>query len=146
MTDVIRLELPLPPSMNTYWRRGPNRSPKAKFAVVTHISAAGRQFRRHVKLVWLARAGRRELKGPLYVFGALFPPTLASDTDNRIKPTLDALEHAGVYKNDRQVVDVEFYRAGTVGRANEGCLLVEIGPYEWTNQSVAGFKAAAGWE
>lgn len=144
MTDVVRLELPLPPSMNVYWRRGPNRSPKAKFPVVTHLSAAGRAFRRHVKLIWSAAPGK-QLAGPLYVFGALWFPTLASDVDNRIKPVLDALEHAGVYRNDRQVADLQFFRAGTVGRGNEGCLLIEVGPYEWQSETVAEFKKSAGW-
>jgi len=146
MSDVVRLELPLPPSMNVYWRRGPNRSPKAKFPVVTHISAAGRAFRRHVKLIWQAAPRRTKLTGPLYVFGALFPPTLASDVDNRIKSALDALEHAGVYGNDRQVVDVQFYRAGTVGRGNEGSLLIEVGPLEWKSLTVEEFKKSAAWE
>lgn len=144
--SIVRLELPLPPSMNTYWRRGPNRSPKAKYPIVTHISAAGREFRRLVKLVWYGQRGRRQLAGTLYVYGALWTPTLASDVDNRIKPVLDALEHAGVYGNDRQVADLQFCRAGTVGRGNEGCLLIEVGPYEWKGVSVAGFKAAAGWD
>jgi len=147
MTDVVRLELPLPPSMNVYWRRGPNRSPKAKFPVVTHISAAGRQFRRHVKMLWQARrGGRRQLTGPLYVLGAFWFPTLASDVDNRIKSALDALEHAGVFKNDRQVADLTFFRAGTVGRGNEGSLLIEVGPLEWKNLTVEEFKKSGAWE
>ncbi len=146
MSRTVRLELPLPPSMNTYWRRGPNTSPRAKGGVVTHISSEGRKFRRDVELIWLAQRDRSELRGYLSVFAALWFPTLASDVDNRIKPTLDALEHAGVYANDRQVARLELYRAGTVGRKLKGCMLIEIGPHEWNPETVAEFKAATKWE
>ena len=146
MSRTVRLELPLPPSMNTYWRRGPNRSPKAKYPIVTHISAEGRVFRRHVKMILLAQRGRQPLKGHLYVFAALWTPTLASDVDNRIKPALDALQHAGVYANDNKIADVQFIRGGTVGRKNKGRMLIEVGPREWKSETVAEFKAATKWE
>ena len=126
MSRTVQLELPLPPSMNTYWRRGPNRSPRAKYPVVTHISAEGRKFRNDVELIWLAQRDRSELQGYLTVFAAFWFPTMASDIDNRIKPTLDALAHAGVYANDRQIGHVELLRAGTVGRKRKGCMLIEI--------------------
>lgn len=141
---MIRLELPLPPSANVYYRMGPNRSPEAKVPCLMHISAAGRAYRRLVRLVWRSQRGKA-IEGPCYVFGALWFPTMASDVDNRIKPALDALQHAGVYANDRQVADLQFFRAGTVGRGNEGTLLIEVGPYGWRNQTVAEFKRQAGW-
>lgn len=146
MRESARLELPLPPSMNQYWRRGPNRSPRARGGVVTHLSREGREFRREVELIWLASRDRTMFEGPVFVFAALWFPTRASDVDNRIKPTLDAMEHAGVYRNDRQVARLEFYRAGILGRKRKGLMLIEIGAYEWANETVAEFKTATGWE
>ena len=140
----IRLELPLPPSMNVYWRRG---RAKGSGQVVTHLTHEGRAFRRHVKMLWLAqRKGRAPLEGPVSVDATLWFPTMASDVDNRIKPCLDALEHAGVFGNDRQVALVQFMRGGTVGRKNEGVMLVEVGSFEWRAETVAEFKRAAEWE
>lgn len=145
MNDIVRLELPLPPSANRYWRMGPNRAKNAKYPVVTHLSSEGRQYRRLVRMVWLAQRGRKQPTGDLYVFGALWLPTRNSDIDNRIKASLDALENAGVYKNDNQVAELTFYRAGTVGRGKEGSLLIEVGPWGGKSETVAEFKRAAGW-
>lgn len=147
MNSIVRLELPLPPSANRYWRMGPNRAKNAKYTVVTHLSSEGREYRRLVRMVWLSRrAGREQFTGPVYVFGALFLRTKASDVDNRIKPALDALEAAGVVENDRQVAELTFFRAGIVGLKHSGALLLEVGSYEWVNQTVEEFKRAAGWE
>ncbi len=96
-------------------------------------------------MIWRARLARTPLEGHLYVFAALWTPTLGSDVDNRIKPALDALQHAGVYANDNKIADLQFIRGGTVGRKNEGCMLIEVGPREWKSETVAEFKASTKW-
>lgn len=107
----ILLELPMAPTMNIYWRRGPNRSPRAREgSVVTHVTKEGRKFRKEVYLCWLAHRPRTPLSGAVAVRAWIWFARHGSDVDNRIKPTLDALEEAGVFENDRQVSSVSFRR------------------------------------
>jgi crossover junction endodeoxyribonuclease RusA len=39
-----------------------------------------------------------------------YPPRDIGDLDNLLKPLLDALEHAGVFENDKQVDDLRITR------------------------------------
>lgn len=108
---MILLDLPIPPSMNSYWRRGPNRSRAAgPGATVTHVTKEGRQFRKDVSAAWIAQRNRTPLAGPLVVRGWIWFERRGCDTDNRIKPLLDALEAAGVFENDVQVAALEPFR------------------------------------
>ena len=114
------LELPLPPSMNHYWRWGGRRM---------LISRAGREYR---ELVIQMLAGRRSpaLTGRLDVAIAVHPPSRrAIDLDNRLKSLLDALEHAQVYRNDSQIDRLEVVRAGIVPG---GQVVVEIKEFDGT--------------
>ena len=54
----------------------------------------------------------------------MHPPTRRSiDIDNRMKALLDAMEHAGVYRDDGQIDHLEIVRAD-VGKS--GAATVEI--------------------
>ncbi len=92
----MELTLPYPPSINHYWRRvGPR----------TLISREGRAFRRDVCAL-LAGGGARKppAGGRIALCMDAFPPDRRRrDLDNIAKPTLDALEHAGVYADDGQI-------------------------------------------
>ncbi len=92
---MIEFDLPYPPSVNHYWRRvGPR----------TLISRGGRAFRQAVCSI-LAAEEREPLAGPLEVSILLFPPDhRRRDIDNVQKALLDALQHAGVYRDDSQIV------------------------------------------
>ena len=75
--ETVTLELPYPPTVNTYWRR-------AKDGRV-FVAAAGRRYKR---LVWLLTArSRRRLSGAIRVSVSLHPPAKRRkrDLDNVLK-------------------------------------------------------------
>lgn len=96
----IRLELPFPPSLNTYWRKVGRR---------TLLSAKARAFRlAAVSIVVAGRAQGHVQKGPLEgnVMAELVlhpPDRRIRDIDNYAKGVLDALTHAGLWRDDSQV-------------------------------------------
>ncbi len=98
----MKLILPFPPSVNTYWR-APNKGPlKGRHL----ISAAGRKYQ---SAAWAAVLDQlRRLPKPSTELAAveilLFPPDARRrDIDNYNKALLDSLTHAGVWEDDRQV-------------------------------------------
>ena len=88
-------ELPYPPSVNHYWRIWRGRMV---------IGREGRAYRAMVCSA-LQGAGVEPLDGPLCVQIELFPPDRRRrDCDNALKALLDALQHAGAYHDDAQIV------------------------------------------
>ena len=119
---MIVLELPYPPSMNTYWRRVGAR---------TLISRKGRAYRKSVCSL-LAAPGVRPLDGPLEMLIDAYPPDRRRrDVDNLQKPLLDALEHAGVYHNDCQVKRLVTEMFAPLP---DGLIVVRIQPYQQRSQ------------
>jgi len=100
--------LPWPPSVNHYWRHvGPR----------TLISREGRTFRTNVCAL-LGGGGPRKppAGGRIALAMDAFPPDARRrDLDNLLKPTLDALQHGGVYEDDSQV-DLLLVRRCTADR------------------------------
>lgn len=94
--EEVTLELPYPPSINHYWLaagRGARR-----------LSDAGRTFRDLVA-VQVRLADRPKFAGDVKVSVRLYDPDRKKhDIDNGIKAVLDALQHAGVFSDDGQVV------------------------------------------
>lgn len=87
--------LPYPPSANHYWRMWRNR-------IV--IGKEGRAYRTHVRSALQGRVGE-PLTASLAVHVVAFPPDRRRrDIDNVQKALLDALEHAGVFRDDSQIV------------------------------------------
>lgn len=100
---MITLELPFPPSMNTYWRNTVVRGQPR-----TLLSRRGRQYRIDVFDRFIAKHGvnayRKPLEDDLECTIDLHPPdNRGRDCDNFAKAVLDALEHAGMYANDKQI-------------------------------------------
>jgi len=94
---MIILELPYPPSVNTYWR-SPNTG---KLAGRTLISQKGRDYRQAVANTVLLAQNPKAPQGRLDVALAVFPPDRRRrDLDNLPKAILDALTHAGVIEDD----------------------------------------------
>lgn len=101
---MIELDLPWPPSVNSYWR-SPNKGP---LAGRTLISEKGRDYRNAVfgeVLLTMpppsARPGRTaRLSVALYAYP---PDKRRRDLDNLPKAVLDALTHAGVWADDEQI-------------------------------------------
>lgn len=113
MTLSAVLVLPLPPSINTYWRANGNRR---------FICEAGKQFRRDVEHLVKAHKiqsfadKRLEMSVRLHM-----RDRRASDLDNRIKALWDALQHAGVYNDDSQI-DVLLVNRGEIIKGGK-CLV-----------------------
>ena len=102
MTFVVTL--PWPPSINTYWRRGPRS---------TYLSPKGREFKAAVADLVSDMSNRINLdpKARLAVFMGLSAPSRREyDIDNRIKAVLDALQDAGVFEDDEQIDHISVVR------------------------------------
>jgi len=89
---MITLELPLPNSANQHWRHGRG---------ITYLSKQGREFRQQVKQLIMVD---KPLTTRLEVEIDIHPKDRRKiDIDNRIKPLLDALQHAQVFEDDSQI-------------------------------------------
>lgn len=100
--------LPLPPTVNQYWRHvspGKRRDPRR----VVVKSADGRRFTRAARDM-ARQQGVVPVEGEVEVRLVFYFNRRGCDTDNRIKPALDSLEGVA-YKNDRQVARIVADRA-----------------------------------
>ena len=100
------LELPFPPSVNTYWRQYQGR---------TLLSKAGREYKRaiaeYVLVNRVPKFGDKKLK----ITMILQPKDKRRmDIDNRIKCVLDSLQEAGVFDDDFQVDELHVMRGEQV--------------------------------
>lgn len=98
----MKLTLPFPPSVNTYWR-APN---KGALAGRHLVSAAGRKYQSEAcaAIVEQLRRLPKPSTMPAAVAITLFPPDQRRrDLDNYNKALFDALTHAGVWEDDSQV-------------------------------------------
>jgi crossover junction endodeoxyribonuclease RusA len=98
--------LPLPPSVNAYWRSVPaTRNRRARVL----ISEAGRAFKDAARLAAAAQC-RVPLSGDVRLSGVVYFQNKRRDLDNVFKPLLDALQ-GWAYINDSQVAHIDFRRA-----------------------------------
>lgn len=99
MQPPIKATLPYPPTVNHYWLRTKRGM---------RISDEGRDFRRRVVALL---AGCPTFTGRLAVTVRVFPPDRRTrDQSNLSKALFDALEHAGLFANDNQIVEEHWYR------------------------------------
>lgn len=111
---MIKLELPYPPSINHYFSYYQGRPVLSKDA---------RSYRHQVRRIAIAN-GVKPLMGPLAVRIDIFPPDKRRrDIDNCFKSVLDALQHAGVFWDDSQIIVLH---AVKYPAAQDGCVVVEI--------------------
>jgi crossover junction endodeoxyribonuclease RusA len=90
----VTLELPLPPSVNTYWRNFRGR---------TILSKGGRDYKiavqEYVTVNNLPKFGQERLGASITIFPR---DRRAIDLDNRLKALFDSLEDAGLFDDDSQ--------------------------------------------
>lgn len=96
---MIAMELPYPPSVNSYWvhrQRG------------TFISDKGVAYRKAVKVaLWQAKV-YQPMTGTIHMVLKLYPPDKRRrDIDNTLKAILDSLQHGGLMRDDCQVKKLE---------------------------------------
>lgn len=101
MGRVATFDLPAPPSVNHYWRKWRGR---------VSISNKGRLYRQAVvaavKPLGVCLSGEI---GVSIIYGG------KCDLDNILKCLLDALEHAEVYADDKQIADLRVTRGDGEG-------------------------------
>jgi crossover junction endodeoxyribonuclease RusA len=105
--------LPFPPSVNHYWR-----TRRQGFRQITYVSKQGVAFQKAVaKVVHQRPNTRRRLAVTMQLQRG---DAQEYDIDNYVKSTLDALQKAGVFMNDRQVdrLVIERLPYGKVGLCN----------------------------
>ena len=101
MRELV-IELPFPPTLNTYWRH---------VGLNVLISAEGRRYRKRVGFYVLKKRMAEELTLPMLgrlglQIEAHPPDKRQRDLDNLPKAIQDSLQAAGVYQNDFQIDDL----------------------------------------
>jgi Holliday junction resolvase RusA-like endonuclease len=97
---MIRLELPYPPSVNTYWRMF---TPKGKGRPRMIISERGRLYRDAVVAICHDQQVAA-IEGPIAASILIYPRSKREfDVDNLLKSLLDSLQHGGCYADDSQI-------------------------------------------
>jgi crossover junction endodeoxyribonuclease RusA len=108
----VVLNLPYPPSVNSYWQRNQNGS--------VRVSDKAKAFRAQVVDV----TKPLQLQGRLSVSVDLtMPDKRGRDIDNPMKALLDALQYARVIENDEQIDELNIRR---IGIKKGGSAYVEI--------------------
>ena len=102
---MIVLELPFPPSVNTYYRRG---------AHSTYMSKAGREYKQAVANYIsggdFPNMGNKRLSVSMIVWPR---DRRVFDLDNRLKSVLDSLQML-IYDDDSQIDELSIYRGSQI--------------------------------
>lgn len=115
---MLVLNLPFPPSVNTYYRRG---------AHATYMSKSGREFKSKVA-DYIVESGTPKLGAArLSLEIVLWPKDKRKyDIDNRIKALLDSLQDAGVFDDDEQIDQINVYRGDGVVKGGQARVLIWV--------------------
>lgn len=118
----MRLILPFPPSVNTYWRHPTT----GRLAGRHLISQKGRAYRAEISKL-LSCLSFKKFTGPVSVdILVSMPDKRRRDIDNLLKSCLDSLTYAGVWDDDDQVNALSIKKLPEI----KGFLVVEISTYQ----------------
>lgn len=108
----MKILLPFPPSINTYWTQVVIRSKSGKTYRSTALSKRAKAFRREaLTLIRKQYPVRRVIDYPVKVLIHLHPPSLRKyDVDNFNKGILDVLTHANIWVDDELVHDLRIVK------------------------------------
>jgi hypothetical protein len=101
----LNLELPLPPTINSYWGFSGHRR---------FLTLQAREFKQqvaHIVSQQSTRFGDAKLGISITIFWA---SKRVADLDNRCKPLLDALVQAGLTTDDSNFKEIHIYEGGIV--------------------------------
>tara|TARA_R110000787_G_scaffold118840_1_gene229772 strand:+ start:193 stop:573 length:381 start_codon:yes stop_codon:yes gene_type:complete len=106
MNPTIRLELPYPPSVNSYWLANGHRR---------YISKEGVAFTQAVDFI-VKQSGAKSFEEKKVAISVMIHPRSRRkfDLDNTLKAILDALMKAGMYNDDSQIEYIEIARGEAV--------------------------------
>jgi Holliday junction resolvase RusA-like endonuclease len=101
--------LPMPPSINAYWRsRAIKQKDTERLMAIVYTTDEAKAYQEALKGRMLELKAWYRTEQPLAMKVLLcFKDERPHDIDNRIKPLLDALAHANVIMNDKQVKQLE---------------------------------------
>jgi Holliday junction resolvase RusA-like endonuclease len=124
----LRLELPWPPSANHYTGyRVAGPFVKGKQFVQAYPTKEAKEFHQNVQSIVMRDRAARNWAGPLKMSVWTYPPDRRKrDTSNLFKMLEDALEKAGVFLDDYQIVEHHAWRTSNV--VKEGMVVVELEP------------------
>lgn len=114
MSDMTRLELPFPPSVNTTWRRAGKR-----LYVNPKVATFRDDVRKAVQKASIKSFGSERLKVAITLHA---PTNRKYDIDNRAKAILDALQKASLFEDDEQIDELVMKR-GEVRKNNALCIV-----------------------
>lgn len=126
--NSISLDLPLPPSVNAYWRMQIGTSKSGKRYPIMYVTREGKKYHQDIKNLLLPDKERvsvfyeNRLKVVIYV--SLKKGSPPQDIDNRLKPLLDALEGI-VFRNDNQIDELRITRSA---QSFSGRIRVDVSP------------------
>jgi len=120
---MLLLNLPYPPSVNTYYRNFNGRMV---------LSAQGREYKNAVAEYLIDCNAPKLGDAKLKITMVLRPRDKRKiDIDNRIKAVLDSLQDAGLFDDDYQVDELTIVRGDPIKRWKTCC-------HDWTNRLVYG--------
>lgn len=120
---MLKLSLPYPPSINSYWRHFAQKT-KGGVRYCVLISEEGRAYRETIKKEIEALGDPKIESKSLSVFIYVAPPDKRRrDLDNLTKALLDSLQHAGVFVDDFHIDALMLKRCEPI---DDGRVIVKI--------------------